>query len=199
VPTVQPGPGKRNSDTHLILQAAHPESHLGPPLQPRILCNKSNSQLVHCISLRSTIHVNMADRSFQEDVLVRLDTILPRGDGALASRNLKLNRQRDVIIIGRSSKRRTSLGASTSNACYDCPVMSRSHAELKLDTDKKRILLRDIGSLHGTLLNKSRLRNEEPQVLKDGDIITFGMQVERGSERYAPYEVKAGITWQPPR
>ena len=39
--------------------------------------------------------------------------------------------------IGRTSKRNASLEASKNNAWFDSAVMSRDHAQLRLDADKQ--------------------------------------------------------------
>lgn len=35
-----------------------------------------------------------------------------------------------------------------------------------------------------------------PRVLKTGDVITFGVPIERGSDKFIPHEVRAKLTWE---
>jgi pSer/pThr/pTyr-binding forkhead associated (FHA) protein len=79
--------------------------------------------------------------------------------------------------------------------------MSRDHAEIWLvkgsnvsvssglliwiQTDSLQLLmLQDVGSTHGTRLNGIKLARKEPKVLTDGDIVTFGAEVRRGSDTF---------------
>ncbi|TQS36967.1 hypothetical protein Golomagni_02573 [Golovinomyces magnicellulatus] len=64
--------------------------------------------------------------------------------------------------------------------------MSRNHAEISLDSDLKSLIIRDIGSMHGTSINNFQLVNNMPVELRNGDLVLFGAEVKRGSETYSP-------------
>jgi len=66
---------------------------------------------------------------------------------------------------------RTVIGRLPDNeAQIDSPGISRRHAELQLQGDS--VVLHDLGSANGTLLNGVRL--EKPTALKDGDLVRLG-------------------------
>ena len=57
----------------------------------------------------------------------------------------------------------------------DDASVSKKHATLRWDAEKKRATIQDLGSTNGTFLNASiRLRKETESLLQDGDIISFG-------------------------
>jgi hypothetical protein len=57
----------------------------------------------------------------------------------------------------------------------DDASVSKKHATLRWDAEKKRATIQDLGSTNGTFLNASiRLRKESESLLQDGDIISFG-------------------------
>ncbi|GAB7358877.1 hypothetical protein MBLNU230_g4100t1 [Neophaeotheca triangularis] len=87
--------------------------------------------------------------------------------------------------IGRASKSQVkNLEAGPRNALFDCPVVSRTHAELKTRFNVwmgcNEILITDNGSMHGTYVNEVKLRNGEPFTLQSGDEIRLGDKVSRG-------------------
>lgn len=129
-------------------------------------------------------------------VVLVLLSALTNTDNTFPERLLTLTKDNPAISIGRSSKRRLELEPSADNAFFDCPVMSREHAELHLDAEKRAVTIKDTGSLHGTLLNKLALRPTETRVVKTGDIISFGLAIDRGADKFTPHEVEARITWQ---
>jgi len=57
-----------------------------------------------------------------------------------------------------------------------------------------QVLIRDLGSLHGTFVNDEPETIQQSRELKDGDKIKFGTPVMRGSERFTPTTVKVGIS-----
>jgi hypothetical protein len=81
------------------------------------------------------------------------------------------------IVIGRSSKSDHKLQPSSTNCRFDCPVVSRAHAELLCN--EGQLSIRDTGSLHGTFVNQQELVHDTTVVLQDGDIITLGAEVLR--------------------
>ena len=66
----------------------------------------------------------------------------------------------------------TSVGRASENAISlpDNPTVSRSHARIWLDGDQYKV--HDLDSANGTSVNGARI--QEPQVLKDGDVVRFG-------------------------
>lgn len=102
-------------------------------------------------------------------------------------RRIKLT-QDQPYIIGRASKSRNkNLTAASDNALFDCPVVSRSHAELELrrstnpwspPTDE--VTIRDTLSMHGTSVNGIKVPRGEAMALYSGDRIQLGERVTRG-------------------
>ena len=58
------------------------------------------------------------------------------------------------------------------NVWLDDPDVSRRHARIHIDTAHKRAVLKDLDSTNGTLLGRSRVKEETP--LTDGDVIKLG-------------------------
>ncbi|TAQ91513.1 hypothetical protein B7494_g233 [Chlorociboria aeruginascens] len=128
----------------------------------------------------------------------QVNVTLTPSDGAYA-RILRLNPNNHSVPIGRASKSvNKGLMAAVDNAWFDSPVMSRDHAEIFLNSDNT-VMIQDIGSMHGTYVNHSRL-DKEPVEVEDGDTIVFGAEVRRGPEVFMAcafevnYEV---IPWNP--
>ena len=94
----------------------------------------------------------------------------------------------EPCLIGRASRTSAkNLNAGPENALYDCPVVSREHAELKThpwDPVEKRVTITDKGSMHGTRVNGVRLAAYKPMSLRSGDIIQFGERVTRGESMF---------------
>lgn len=109
------------------------------------------------------------------------DSIFP------AKRVITLNSRLSKITVGRASKSSSkSLFSAGDNAWFDSPVMSRDHAEISLDSKCETLLLRDVGSMHGTSINNSQLVSYVPTSLCNGDVVIFGTEVKRGTETYPP-------------
>lgn len=64
-------------------------------------------------------------------------------------------------------------------------------------TRLKKVVIQDLGSLHGTYLNDEveKMTSEEPRELRNGDSIRFGVSVWRGAESFTPTTVKVGIVF----
>lgn len=105
--------------------------------------------------------------------------LTPIVDGS-PSRNFTLDANNNVMSIGRASKRdqkgRTPAG---DNGWFDSRVMSRDHAEIIFQETNKTIQVEDLGSTHGTWLNNMRLHVHQPAHIFNGDILRFGIDVER--------------------
>jgi hypothetical protein len=133
----------------------------------------------------------------------------------LRKRTITLTELNHTIPIGRASKVATKgFVAAADNAWFDSPVMSRNHAEIVADLDKKveptpfsnlreslltavqTVSIRDIGSLHGTFINgdKAQIDSNVPVEIRDGSQVTFGVPIWRNSESFAPATIKVGIT-----
>ncbi|KAJ5155981.1 hypothetical protein N7492_008784 [Penicillium capsulatum] len=111
-------------------------------------------------------------------------------------RTFKLSRETQVIPIGRSSKRGPHVRTpAKDNGWFDSRVMSRDHADLVLCLEKNIIYLRDCSSTHGTWLNNHRLAVGEPTHLVDGDMLRFGIDVERDEDRYPAVCASCKIIW----
>nr|CAD11383.1 putative protein [Neurospora crassa] len=121
----------------------------------------------------------------------------PHTDHPFSRRYIVLDKQNPTLKIGRSSKLAAKgFVPSSQNGWYDSPVMSRQHAEIIADFTQKRLKLRDLGSLHGTYINKSdqRLEKDEQVEIKDGDNIRFGVDVMRKTT-FPPTIVKVGLEY----
>ncbi|RDL38094.1 uncharacterized protein BP5553_05527 [Venustampulla echinocandica] len=120
------------------------------------------------------------------------------GDASFGQRTITLNPDRLTIPVGRASKSVSKgiLGAEY-NAWFDSPVMSREHAELCLNTIT--VTVRDLGSMHGTFLNDTKVPTEQPAEVEDGDVIAFGAEVRRGPEIFPACSFQVNIDWSPYR
>jgi len=88
--------------------------------------------------------------------------------------------------IGRSSKNATKpeLLPAVHNAFINSPVISREHAKLTANTSTglPQVYIEDVGSMHGTLVNGERLVPNTPKQLAFGDLLQFGVDVNRDKE-----------------
>ncbi|KAK4962010.1 hypothetical protein LTR10_002506 [Elasticomyces elasticus] len=105
----------------------------------------------------------------------------------LDSRTIYLTQNRSTQSIGRSSKTSgKGMEADSMNALFDCPVISRKHAELRyhpLDPRGEMSVI-DQDSMHGTYVNTRKLGHGEPYYLRSGDEIQLGDRVTRGAETH---------------
>ncbi|TKA40903.1 hypothetical protein B0A54_07815 [Friedmanniomyces endolithicus] len=99
----------------------------------------------------------------------------------------------EPIIIGRASKSDIkNLQGAKHNALFDCPIISRQHAEVQFHPYKARhesVTITDKNSMHGTFVNMHRLKANEPWILRSGDSIKLGDKVTRGSETHRGADV----------
>ncbi|CAI6086260.1 unnamed protein product [Clonostachys chloroleuca] len=137
----------------------------------------------------------MEPPKFRDQALVMLTVTNDTHDPHFPYRSLTLSGDQATTPIGRQSSRRRGLEAASNNFLFDCPVMSRDHATIKLDNDKQEVSIKDAGSLHGTFVNSQRLRDQESKRLLTGDVITFGVNIDRGAEKFHPFEVEATIAF----
>lgn len=105
-------------------------------------------------------------------------------DSSFQQRQLVIN-PGEPVVVGRASKSESkNCRPHPFNALFDCPVVSRTHAEFRSNAFKpesERVCIVDRGSMHGTTVNDVRLVPFEPHTLHTGDIIKFGDQVIRGA------------------
>jgi hypothetical protein len=100
-------------------------------------------------------------------------------------RNITLY-ENEAYTVGRASRsREKNLSTSPTNALFDCPVVSRYHAELIFRRDLMLphvhdVVIKDIGSMHGTKVNNVQLLDGAEMSLRDGDRIQLGEKVTRG-------------------
>jgi len=98
-------------------------------------------------------------------------------------RTISLNAYNPVLIGRASRSRDKNLQPSATNGLFDCPVVSRYHAELELvrrGPSLDDVIIRDIGSMHGTKINNKSIEEGAEITLKSGDRIKLGEKVTRG-------------------
>jgi hypothetical protein len=79
----------------------------------------------------------------------------------------------EPVTIGRSSRSDVEKpSSSTGNALFDCPVVSREHAEFEVRLNT--IYITDTGSKHGTFVNSQKLQPSKGFHLRLGDTISLG-------------------------
>ncbi|CZT17530.1 uncharacterized protein RCC_03364 [Ramularia collo-cygni] len=100
-------------------------------------------------------------------------------------REFNIHADGEPITIGRASRTRgKQLEAQNDNALFDCPVVSRIHAELRASTKQpfaQEVTIADLSSLHGTKVNGLPLLPDSRFVLRTGDVIKLGERVTRGN------------------
>ncbi|KAJ5709479.1 hypothetical protein N7493_010813 [Penicillium malachiteum] len=123
-------------------------------------------------------------------------TLTPLGPEIPLTRTLVLTPAKSAIIIGRSSKRGLKhRSPDSTNGWYESRVMSRDHAQIWIDQLKKIVYLDDLGSTHGTWINNTRLPFGDPSPLITGDVVRFGVDVERDDEAFPALMVRCKIDW----
>lgn len=89
------------------------------------------------------------------------------------------------IAVGRYDSRKEPDPNAEPPIVFRSKVVSRSHAELKVDKEG-HWFIRDVGSSSGTMINRARLSQaNEPSPfapIKDGDILQFGVDYRGGLE-----------------
>ncbi|KAI1933367.1 hypothetical protein LOZ66_006494 [Ophidiomyces ophidiicola] len=112
-------------------------------------------------------------------------------------RSITLDAHTYRVILGRSSRVESkNLIAAPDNLWFDNPVLSRNHAEFAIAIQNKDVYIMDTNSMHGTWLNGVKLSCERRALLMDGDHITFGADVTRGHDIYAPLKVHVSLSWK---
>ena len=95
------------------------------------------------------------------------------------------------VPIGRASKSvaKKELMAAPDNIYIDSPVMSRSHAILSVggEADTPQFFITDSDSMHGTMLNGRSLAPDQPERLTPGDLLQFGVDINRNEGASSQY------------
>jgi len=97
-------------------------------------------------------------------------------------------------VIGRGSSSDIAASPQPGNAWFSSKVMSRHHAELQADPESRILIIKDNGSMHGTLLNGERVPRSGLELLPD-DMITFGTQVVAKDNTFAPLKTLVTYQW----
>ncbi|ODA83662.1 hypothetical protein RJ55_02177 [Drechmeria coniospora] len=135
----------------------------------------------------------MAAPKYSDEVQVVLRLSDVAGNVGFKTRCLLLSKDSPTAQIGRTSKRNSMLDEAEDNAWIDSAVMSRNHAELAFDADVKGVFITDIGSLHGTFRNGKPLVPKQRQRLDHGDLLQFGVTVDRSAQRFPPCIIKVAL------
>jgi len=99
-----------------------------------------------------------------------------------------------LVEIGRGSSSDVADSPKPANVWFTSKVMSRHHAELKADPKTRMLMIKDKGSMHGTLLNGTRVPMSGLEVLPD-DIITFGTQIVAKDNTFSPLKTSVSYEW----
>ncbi|KAJ5680657.1 hypothetical protein N7536_011796 [Penicillium majusculum] len=127
-------------------------------------------------------------------------TLVPLFDDTYPLRTLTITDNDKTVAIGRASKRETrKRSPATENAWFESRVMSRDHAYLNIPPDQNMVFITDCGSTHGTYLNDVKLVTDVDTPLSSGDIIRFGVDVDRGQEVFEAIEVRCKVQWLKPQ
>ncbi|KAH6696906.1 hypothetical protein F5X68DRAFT_650 [Plectosphaerella plurivora] len=102
-------------------------------------------------------------------------------------RRIRLDKNQKTVQIGRTSKRDPNLSSAMNNGWIDSPVISREHAELSLGDETQPVYIKDLNSRHGTYLNHERLEPNRIYPVIHGDVVKFGIDIQRDE-----------MTWPPP-
>lgn len=161
----------------------------GPPFNMSDQHGKSSQHQPYSIKLNSKYVVTVTLVPLHESAKPTRSLVFAHIDGS------------EEVRIGRCSKReaRKRIPASD-NTWFDSRVMSRDHCVLVIDAKNKASFsclysyfvltgwqsshVCDVGSTHGTFLNDEKLMVGSDAPLFDGDIIRFGVNVDRGQGMY---------------
>ncbi|KAI0074888.1 hypothetical protein K474DRAFT_1773659, partial [Panus rudis PR-1116 ss-1] len=109
-----------------------------------------------------------------------------------------------VIQIGRKSTQTPgSYHISKNSAMFRCAVVSRIHAKITF-TEYGNVYITDLNSHHGTYILRpgdtaaKSLSPEVPNVLADGDVVTFGKTVMRDDVEARPVSARITLQLAPP-
>lgn len=135
----------------------------------------------------------MAVPQYRDEVLVTLSSINPPSTFSYPQRRLFLTKDNPIMDIGRTSKRNSALEAAKNNGWFDSAVMSRDHAQIQFDSNNQQVYIKDIGSLHGTFKNDVAIERNAKSSLDSGDVLQFGVAIDRGKDKYPPCVMKTRL------
>ncbi|KAG5936032.1 hypothetical protein E4U53_000303 [Claviceps sorghi] len=124
-----------------------------------------------------------AEPNYTDEVQVIFTSVEKGSKDDFLDRRILLTKNNTRIDIGRSTKRDARLAAKPNNGWLDSPVVSRNHAAVS-------VYIIDIGSLHGTYVNDSRVLKDQKRLLYSGDILRFGTSVQKGLDTFPPCEMR---------
>ena len=75
------------------------------------------------------------------------------------------------LVIGRNEQADVQLRASDSNGTM---LISRQHAEIRMDPETKSLHILDLGGINGTYVNGKRVLKNVEKRLRRGDVVSFG-------------------------
>ncbi|KAF2234342.1 hypothetical protein EV356DRAFT_158239 [Viridothelium virens] len=121
-----------------------------------------------------------------DSISVRLDA--SSSQEAIATRDLNIIYGSRIPIGRASSCESKGLVANRNNAYFNCPVVSRTHAELfvKLENGRPSLYISDLNSMHGTYVNGVKLDKNCHSKLSDGDVLRIGSEVQRDEHHFRP-------------
>lgn len=135
----------------------------------------------HCQSQTAHHHLARLHADLPQAVALVLRQVRPAG-----GMNRRITLLPDTpVSVGRSSRSEAkNLSANGDNALFDCPVISRKHAEIELKINRwasetERITITDTKSMHGTSVNGDKLQCHKPFQLQPGDTIRLGDHISR--------------------
>ncbi|KAG0154250.1 hypothetical protein PDIDSM_1630 [Penicillium digitatum] len=127
-------------------------------------------------------------------------TLVPLFEDTHSLRTLTITERDNTVAIGRASKRETrKRSPATENGWFESRVMSRDHACLNIPPNQNTVFISDCGSTHGTFLNDTKLATNMDTPLFSGDIIRFGVDVDRGQEVFEAIQVHCKVKWLKPQ
>lgn len=140
----------------------------------------------HCQSQTAHHHLSRLHADLPQAVALVLRQVRPTG-----GMNRRITLLPDTpVSVGRSSRSEAkNLSATGDNALFDCPVISRKHAEIELKINRwasetERITITDTKSMHGTSVNGDKLQCHKPFQLQPGDTIRLGDHISRADSEY---------------
>ncbi|KAK7206172.1 hypothetical protein BZA70DRAFT_275945 [Myxozyma melibiosi] len=141
----------------------------------------------------------------EEEILVTLSPRIDREDlgrghdnlyqHTLFERQFILSTSRPEIVIGRiSHNANKNIRALPDNANFDFPNVSRPHASLSFDFNPESgchgLKLRDCHSLHGTVVEGSRITPAKDIMLHSHDIIRLGASIDYQGDTVPVLEIE---------
>ncbi|CCX05430.1 Similar to Uncharacterized protein C3H7.13; acc. no. O74388 [Pyronema omphalodes CBS 100304] len=96
------------------------------------------------------------------------------------TRTITLTPESPVVVIGRTSKSTGKKRVAEENNCFiTSPVLSRQHAKLEFlhQSEPPKVIMKDTGSMHGTLVNGTKVQSDKESVLEQGQTFVFGTEV----------------------